>query len=330
MSLQNKYFSKFSDAAQRAGMDFDSFLDRLELLLADGNANTFNAADWYYYRAILRFPQRYYLLGLDDYARRYLLANCKAAPSTRSTTPRTSTSRRLAVSQLSVRSNYTLPDSESVRVITDCFGITSKELSTTILRQTDIEIGPGHVILIAGASGSGKSVLLRALDPEFQDHHLTRTFNGTASLPSAGWLRAVDSTEPVIEYFSKKYGTEATISTFHKVGLSEAFVFVKPFNLLSRGQRYRVMLADLILREQPVWLIDEFCADLDPISAAIVAHNLRRMVLRQGRIAFVAAANHSHFLAALRPTMVYYLRNSGAVEIYKYRTYHQLISRGAK
>jgi ABC-type ATPase with predicted acetyltransferase domain len=103
--------------------------------------------------------------------------------------------------------------------------------------------------------------------------------------------------------------------------LSEAFAFVKPYRLLSRGQRYRAMLADLLLRSDPVWLIDEFCADLDPMAARIVAHNLRKNVMRTGRIAFVAAANHAHFLDALRPTQVINLRLGGGATFSNFKDY---------
>jgi ABC-type ATPase with predicted acetyltransferase domain len=81
----------------------------------------------------------------------------------------------------------------------------------------------------------------------------------------------------LIEVFASKYGAERTVAAFSRVGLSEAFVFLKPFGLLSRGQQYRAMIADLMLRDDPVWLIDEFCADLDPVAASIVAHNLRKI-----------------------------------------------------
>jgi ABC-type ATPase with predicted acetyltransferase domain len=81
------------------------------------------------------------------------------------------------------------------------------------------------------------------------------------------------------------------------------------------------MLAELLLRDDPVWLIDEFCADLDPLSARIVAHNVRKHVQRTGRIAFIAAANHGHFLDALRPTEVVQLRLGGSARFLKFREY---------
>ena len=39
-------------------------------------------------------------------------------------------------------------------------------------------------------------------------------------------------------------------------------VFIKPFSMLSMGQRYRAMLADLLLSGADIWVIDEFCSIL--------------------------------------------------------------------
>jgi ABC-type ATPase with predicted acetyltransferase domain len=81
------------------------------------------------------------------------------------------------------------------------------------------------------------------------------------------------------------------------------------------------MLADILLRDDAVWLIDEFCADLDPLTAKIVAHNLRKQVLRTGRICFVAAANHAHFIDALRPSRVIVLTQGQKASIMSYGDY---------
>ena len=78
--------------------------------------------------------------------------------------------------------------------------------------------------------------------------------------------------------------------------------------MLSRGQQYRAMIADLLLRDEEVWLLDEFCTELDPMTAKIVAHNLRKQIIATGRVAFIAAANHTHYLDALRPSRVLMLR----------------------
>jgi ABC-type ATPase with predicted acetyltransferase domain len=138
---------------------------------------------------------------------------------------------------------------------------------------------------------------------------------------TAGWLRPLPPYVPLFEYLASKYGAERTFHALARVGLSEAMLFLKPFEMLSRGQRYRAMLADLVLGDDDIWLIDEFCSDLDPLAARIVAHRLREMVREENRIAFVAAANHGHFISALRPGRVLTLTLGGGCVVTGWKEY---------
>ena len=65
-----------------------------------------------------------------------------------------------------------------------------------------------------------------------------------------------------------------------------------------------VKLAKLLCEENPVWLLDEFGADLDPITANIVCVRLNKLIKKTGSIAFLAVANHSHFFSALNLSRV--------------------------
>ena len=123
-------------------------------------------------------------------------------------------------------------------------------------------------------------------------------------IPKTSKLSAIDSNIPIIDYFSEKYGLLKSLKTLATVGLSEASPLVKPIWMLSKGQKYRAQLADLILKESPIWLLDEFCADLDPITASIISSKLCKIVKDLGVIAIVAAANNTHFYEVLKPTRV--------------------------
>src|SRR5258706_5763938 len=114
-------------------------------------------------------------------------------------------------------------------------------------------------------------------------------------------MNGIQKDKPIIEYFSELWGIESSISALNLASLSEAFVYLRPYRLLSRGQQYRARLAALSLGSEPVWLMDEFCADLDPFTARIVANNLRKHVIRTSRIDIVAAADKAHYIDALRP-----------------------------
>jgi ASC-1-like (ASCH) protein len=88
------------------------------------------------------------------------------------------------------------------------------------------------------------------------------------------------------------------------VGLSDAFIYLKRFDELSKGQQYRALLARLIAGGYNIWLIDEFCANLDPVTANVVADKLQRTARRLGATVVVAAPHCEAFLWSLRPDMV--------------------------
>ncbi|KQU84552.1 hypothetical protein ASC78_08565 [Variovorax sp. Root318D1] len=90
-------------------------------------------------------------------------------------------------------------------------------------------------------------------------------------------------------------------------------VFIKPYEVLSMGQRYRAMFAELTLSDAPVWLIDEFCSNLDPITSKILAIRIKRLATKNDRVVVVAAANTEHFIEALSPDQILLVRNGAVV-----------------
>ena len=63
-------------------------------------------------------------------------------------------------------------------------------------------------------------------------------------------------------------------------------LYVKTFQQLSTGQKYRAMLANLLSTESNIWLIDDFCDSLDLITTnliaeklSVLARNVRRLSL---------------------------------------------------
>lgn len=324
MTLQQKYLRALEKYCAESGKDFEDVLRRLaEIVDSEDPASSLSPSEWLAFRNVIRFPLPYYLCGLDDYSQDYIeryAAYKKSPAKSRARFRANSASFRLR--DLRVTTNYKIPHTRYTRLIMDAFGIKGDVLQQTVFGPISIDASPGNIVFIAGPSGSGKSMLLRAIDPEgiVLGEGLVRTQKGNQKYTVA-WLRPLDSDRPIFDYFAEKYSPESTFAALSNVGLSEAFVFLKPFKYLSRGQRYRAMLAELLLRDDPVWLMDEFCSDLDPLSARIVSHNLRRHVMRSGRICIVAAANHSHFIDVLRPTSVVTLSVGAEAKVITFREY---------
>lgn len=322
MSLQKKYLTSLKRKVDVLDRDFEQTLSLIKQVGERPEIVTdLPAEDWYLLKSVLRFPIPYYICGLDETATDYVSSYCsRHSEKAISTTFSINAPGKVHIRGLRISSSFSVPDNPAVRRIMDCFGLEGDHLASQVCGPADIEASAGNIVFISGASGSGKSVLLKALDPAFSSPQLKIT-KKVEGCYSAGWIREIPEDVPIIQYFGEQWGMERTIAALNQAGLAEAFVYLKPFRLLSRGQRYRVRLADLALREDQVWLIDEFCADLDPLTARIVARNLRRHVLKYRRIAFVAAANYSHFLDALAPTRVICLKHGGTVRTLTYREF---------
>lgn len=325
MTLQKKYLTRLQSACQRLGRSFESALELLDSVSTEPERlSTLATDDYYLLKTVLRPQIPYHIGGLDDAAERYLeegLSDGSIGP-TASPAQFTAPASRLSIRQLSIEVRYQLPSTPHVRTIMDCFGLKGDELRSMIVQSVDVEASSGNILFISGPSGSGKTALLRALDPNFTSAHVNvRMAPDSERNCSFGWMRELPSDIPIIQYFAERCGVERALAALNQAGLSEAFVYLKPYQLLSRGQQYRAKLADLAVRSEQVWLIDEFGADLDPLTARIVASNLRKHVIRYKRTAIVAAANHDHYLDALKPTRVIRLRHGLRAQVLTYREF---------
>ena len=324
MSLQRKYRRVLGDYCNTLHISFEDGLEALKRMIGQ-KQDARTTSEWAILRSVIRNPIPYYLCSLDDYASKYLRAALKAMPSQQEPVTTkggfSAKSTQISIESLSIRAAYRVPETRATKIIMDAFGLKGDTVYADIVQAVSVKASNGNIILVVGASGSGKSVFLNALDPDKAlDGNLMVKRTGSLK-HSAGWLRPPRNDIPVFEALAEKFTPERAFIALSRVGLSEALAFIKPFWMLSRGQQYRTMIADLLLRDEEVWLLDEFCGDLDPITAKIVAHNLRKQVIASGRIAFIAAANHTHYLDALRPTKILMLRSGDQAAWLSFKEY---------
>ena len=318
MSLQRKYYSTVQKYCAATGQSFQDVIDRLTAVLSSKEPlAALDPTEWVYFRPIIRTPIPYFLAPLDTETKKFLVQATNNPTASRKPA-RLFVARPLAIrlGSVSAVADVPVPQTESIRIIMDSFGLRGERIQSTVLSPVSVEASSGNIILITGSSGSGKSLLLEALDTSGRSVAANVQFRSVGERSySTGWLEVLPSDVPIFEHFSGRYGPERAFAALSQTGLSEAMLLIKPFWMLSKGQQYRAMLAELLLRRDQVWLLDEFGADLDPLTAKIVAHNFRRQVMRTNRVAFVAAANHGHYLDALRPTKIIVLRHGADAAI---------------
>lgn len=190
------------------------------------------------------------------------------------------------------------------------FGISPRRIAAAVISHLSFQISPGEILLVTGPSGAGKSVLLDLIAGR---HRRGMRVTGKIARPADarfGRFGPLPSTVSLVELFGKG-NVAAGLDLLSRVGLSDAFLFLRRFNQLSTGQQHRAMLADLVRRSTNIALVDEFCSALDPVTANVVALGMRRIAKQVGISLVVAAAHYESFIDSLQPDQVVLLGTYG-------------------
>jgi ABC-type ATPase with predicted acetyltransferase domain len=186
------------------------------------------------------------------------------------------------------------------------FGLTTDRLDReALVHECRVDIRPGDIVYITGPSGAGKSVLLRELEqcvPSSEAVNLARI-----DLPE-------DRT--VIDCFESD--VVASLQTLSVVGLSDVFSVLNRPCHLSDGQKYRFRMARVLAAGKPFVFADEFCSELDGITAATVAFNIHKFVKR-ARTTLILASSRDDILVDLAPDVLVVKDFCGPAEVI-YRT----------
>ncbi len=174
--------------------------------------------------------------------------------------------------------------------VAEAFGLGISDFQQhMIYDNVELKIGPDDIVYVTGDSGSGKSVLLDAI---------VRDLNPQATARMSDV--EIDPEKPLIDTVggSVKEG----LKLLSKVGLNDAFLFVRRYSQLSDGQKYRYRVAKLIESDVQWWIMDEFCSMLDRDTAKIVAFNVQKLARKLGK-AVVAATTHTDLFEDLAPSV---------------------------
>jgi ABC-type ATPase with predicted acetyltransferase domain len=124
-----------------------------------------------------------------------------------------------------------------------------------------------------------------------------------------GLLNPISVSKPLIEVIGGK-DTGKGIYWMGVVGLSEPYLYVKPFSALSAGQKYRAMLARLLIRGANLWLIDEFCENLDVVNTHLLSRKISSLARKVSATVVIASSDASRFVKSLLPDKVLILKGA--------------------
>jgi len=208
----------------------------------------------------------------------------------------------MAIFNLAKRYPWQGPLTRRATQICRMFGLTIDRLTDSApMHQCRLDLRPGDIVYITGPSGSGKSVLLRAL----------REVVGAGESIDLAEL-ALPGDKSVIDCFDSD--VVSSLRTLGTVGLSEVFSILNRPCHLSDGQKYRFRLAQALAAQKPFVFADEFCSDLDRITAATVSFNIHKFAKRT-ETTFVLASCHEDILIDLAPDVVVIKDFSGPAEV---------------
>ena len=144
--------------------------------------------------------------------------------------------------------------------------------SEMILKNVNLEIEKGEVISIIGASGGGKSTLLRCLIgleeidsgtivvPE--KNKMGMVFQSFNLFPHMTALQNIMESLIVVDKMERSKAKEIALELLEKVGLKERANFYP--KALSGGQKQRVAIARALAKNPELLLCDEPTSALDP------------------------------------------------------------------
>ena len=142
-----------------------------------------------------------------------------------------------------------------------------------------------NVGVIVGKSGTGKTTIAKELFAE-------------------GFCQPKYKAKSVIDDFPKKAETKEIFSVLSSVGFSSPPSWLKPYEVLSNGEKMRVDLAMAILQKKEIILFDEYTSVVDREVAQIGSLAVQKAVRRAGK-KFIAVTCHYDVLNWLEPDWVF-------------------------
>lgn len=150
-----------------------------------------------------------------------------------------------------------------------------------------IEDKEWEIGLIVGPSGSGKTTLAKALFGEEAYHY---GFNWTD--------------KPIVDDFPQGISVDKITGALSHVGFSSPPDWIKPFNVLSNGQKFRAEMARLVMEDRKLVVVDEFTSVVDRQVARYGSAAIQKFIRRSGK-KFVAVSCHYDIIEWLQPDWVY-------------------------
>jgi ABC-type lipoprotein export system ATPase subunit len=170
-------------------------------------------------------------------------------------------------------------------------GLFDVEAKSKDVREWDVHL-PIHekewkIGLIVGPSGCGKTVLITEMFPD----------NIVSGL---SWPEE----KSILDAFPNGMGIKEITSLLSSVGFSSPPSWLKPYHVLSNGEKFRVQMARVLAEKRDLAVVDEYTSVVDRTVAQIGSVAVSKTI-RKGKGQFIAVTCHYDVIDWLQPDWVY-------------------------
>lgn len=173
-----------------------------------------------------------------------------------------------------------------VSSVLNAFDLSIDKVKEHFAGNIDIEGKDWNVGIIVGGSGTGKTTIAKEV---FGENYVSGQQYSAAS---------------VIDDMPRGKSVKEITKAFTSVGFASPPSWLKPYSVLSNGEKMRCDLARAILEERPVAVFDEFTSVVNREVAKTGSFAIQKAVRKMGK-KFVAVACHSDIIDWLQPDWIY-------------------------
>ncbi|MHC4995769.1 MAG: ABC-F family ATP-binding cassette domain-containing protein [Planctomycetota bacterium] len=198
-----------------------------------------------------------------------------------------------------------------------------------LFKDLDVLLSPGYCLGLVGANGSGKTTLIRLLTGELKSDG--GSIRRADDLKIVTYTQNRESLDPKIILHEALCPIGDTVRyrgrALHVASWAQRFLFDKqqlrvPVGDLSGGEQARIQLANLMLKDADVLVLDEPTNDLDIPTLEVLEESIASF---PGAVVLVT---HDRFLLARVSTEVLYLDGAGKWQYFA--DYDQMVDRLAE
>ena len=147
---------------------------------------------------------------------------------------------------------------------------------------------PWQIGLIVGPSGSGKSTVARS------------AYGDNVYRPGIGWPEK----RSVLDGFADEVPAKDLTALLSAVGFSSPPSWIKPYSVLSNGEKFRCDLARSLMQGAEVVVFDEFTSVVDRTVAKVGSIAVSKLVRSKKGLRFVAVTCHYDVASWLSPDWI--------------------------